>query len=170
MEASVWVILSASVAYEAANEAVVAKNVRTVSMRARKSLAERVMYCGGCVEALGPAISDRTMGMGPKVCREVEGIRACGTEAGATNGVVDGAEETGGYTGETGAGGSLVCSTIGDKSRQGLSSSGWSSSDPGGGRWKARGLARHRSMVRVASQPRRSSIRGLVGNPICSST
>ena len=58
MEASVQVILSANVACEAANEAVVAENVRTVSMRARKSLAERVMYCGGCVEVLGLAISD----------------------------------------------------------------------------------------------------------------
>ena len=43
MEASVWVILSASVACEATNEAVVAENVRTVSMRARKSQAERVI-------------------------------------------------------------------------------------------------------------------------------
>ena len=83
-EASVRVILYTSVACEASNEAVVAKNVRTVSMRSRKSLAERVMYCGGCVEVLGPAISDRTVGMGPEVCGEVEGIRACGTEAGAT--------------------------------------------------------------------------------------
>ena len=49
MEASVRVILSASVACEAANEAVVAENVRTVSMRARKSLAERVMNWGGGV-------------------------------------------------------------------------------------------------------------------------
>ena len=151
MEASVRVILSAIVACEAAKEAVVAENVRTVSMRARKSLAEMVMYCGGCVEALGPAISDRTMGMGPEVCEEVEGIRARGTEAGATRGVAGGAEETGGDTGETGAEGSPVCSTIGDKSRRELSSSGSSSSEPGGGIWKARGLARHRSTVRVAS-------------------
>ena len=62
------VIISASVACEAANEAVVAEKVRTVSMRARKFLAERVMYCGGCVEVLGHAISDRTVGMGPEVC------------------------------------------------------------------------------------------------------
>ena len=109
MEASVRVILSSSVAYEAANEAVVAENVRTVSMRARKSLAERVMNCGGCVEVLGPAISDRTVGMGPEVCGEVEGIGAYGTEAGAIGGVGGGAEETGGDTGETGAGGSPVC-------------------------------------------------------------
>ena len=58
MAASVRVILSASVACEAANEAVVAENVRTVSMRARKSLSERVMYCGDCAEVLGPTISD----------------------------------------------------------------------------------------------------------------
>ena len=100
-------------------------------MRARKSLAERVMYCGGCVEVLGPAISDRTMGMEPEVCGEVEGIGACGTEAGATGGVAGGAEETGGDTGETGARGSPVCSTIGDRSRRGLSPSGSSSSDLG---------------------------------------
>ena len=39
MEASVRVILSARVACEATKEVVVAENVRTVSMRARKSLA-----------------------------------------------------------------------------------------------------------------------------------
>ena len=67
MAASVQVILSASVACEVANEAVVAENVRTVSMKARKSLVERVMYCGGCAEVLGPTISDRAVGMGPEV-------------------------------------------------------------------------------------------------------
>ena len=116
MKASVRVILSASVACEAANEAVATENVRTVSMRARKSLVNRVMYCGGCVEALDIYILDQTMGMGPEVYGEVEGIGAYGTEAGATGGVAGGAEETGGETGETGAGGSPLCSTIGDKS------------------------------------------------------
>ena len=86
-------------------------------MRARKSLAERVMYYEGCVEVLGPAISDRAVGMEPEVCGEVEGIEAGGTEAGATGVVADGAEETGGDTGETGAGGPPACSAIGDKSR-----------------------------------------------------
>ena len=105
MEASVWVILSTRVACEAAKEAVVAENVRTVSMRARKLLAERVMYCGGCVEVLGPAISDRTMGMEPEVCGDIEGIEACGTEVGAIEGVAGGAEETGGDIGDTRAGG-----------------------------------------------------------------
>ena len=57
MEALMRGILSVSVACEAANEVVVAENVRTVSMRGRKSLAERVMYCGGCMEALDYAIS-----------------------------------------------------------------------------------------------------------------
>ena len=84
----------------AACEAVVAENVRTVSIRARKSLEERVIYCGGCAEVLGPAISDRTMGIEPEVCGEVEGIEACGTEARATGGVAGGAEGTGGDTGE----------------------------------------------------------------------
>ena len=170
MEASVRVILSASVACEVVNEAVVAENVWTVSMRARKSLAERVMYCGGCVEVLGPAIPDRAVGMGPKVYGEAEGIGAYGTKDGATGGVAGGAEETGGDTGETGVRGSPVFSSIGDKSPQRISSTCSSSSDPGGGRWKARGLARHRSMVRVASQQRRRSVRGSAGNPICSST
>ena len=110
------VILSTRAACEAAKEAVVAENVRTVSIRARKSLEERVIYCGGCAEVLGPSISDRTVGMEPKVCGEVEGIEACGTEAGATGGVAGGAEETGGDTGETGAGASPTCSSIGDKS------------------------------------------------------
>ena len=58
MTASVRVILFVSVACEAANEAVVAENVWTVSIRARKSLAERVMYCRGGAEVLSPAISD----------------------------------------------------------------------------------------------------------------
>ena len=170
MAASVRVILSASVSYEAANEVVVAENVRTVSMRARKSLVERVMYCGGCVEVLGPAISDRAVGMGPEGSRGVEGIGAWGTNAVATGTMVGGAEETRGDIGETGAGGSPVCSAIGDMSPRGLSSAGSSSSNPGGGRWKARGLARHRSIVRVAPQPWRCSNRGSVGNPMCSST
>ena len=164
------VILSTRAACEAAKEVAVAENVRTVSIRARKSLAERVIYCGGCAEVLGPAVSDRIVGMEPEVCGEVEGIEACGTKAGATGGEAGGTEETGGDTGETGAGGPQACSAIGDKSRRGLSSSGSSSSDPGGGRWKARGLARHRSMVRMVSQPRRRSIRGSTENPICSST
>ena len=164
------VILSTRAACEAAKEAVVAENVRTVSIRARKSLAERVIYCGGCAEVLGPAVSDRTVGMEPEVCGEIEGIEACGTETGATGEVAGGAEGTGGDTGETGAGAPPACLAIGDKSRRGLSSSGSSSSDPGGGRWKARGLARHLSTVRTVSQQRRRSIRGSAGNPICSST
>ena len=130
MEASVRDIISASVACEAANEVIVVENVQTVSMRARKSLAERVIYCGGCVEVVSPAISDRTVGMGPEVCVEVDCIGACGTEAGATRAVAGGDEETGGDTGEIGAGGSLVCSAIGDKSPRGLLSVDSSSSDP----------------------------------------
>ena len=50
---------------------------------------------------LGPAVSDRTVGIEPEVCGEIEGIEACGTEAGATGKVVGGAEGTGGDTGET---------------------------------------------------------------------
>ena len=92
------------------------ENAQTISMRARKSLEERVMYCGGCVEVLDPAISDRTVGRKPKVCGEVEGIEACGTEAPATGVVVGGVEETGGDTGEIGAGCPPACSAIGDKS------------------------------------------------------
>ena len=128
------VILSTRAACEAAKEAVVAENVRTVSIRARKSLTERVIYCGGCAEVLGPAVSDRAVGMEPEVCGEAEGIESCGIGAGATGGVAGGAVGTGGDTGETGAGGPPACSTIGDKSRRGLSSSGSSSSDLGGGR------------------------------------
>ena len=73
---------------------------------------------------LGPAISDRTVGMGPEVFGEAEGIGACGTDAGA--------EEIGGGTGEAGAGGSLLCSTIRGRSPRGLSSAGSSSSYPEG--------------------------------------
>ena len=61
-----WVILSASVACEAANEVVVADNVQTISIRARKSLVEKVMYCGGGAEVLDPTISDRVGGIGPE--------------------------------------------------------------------------------------------------------
>ena len=49
------------------------EKVQTVSMRARKSLAERIMYCGSCAEVLGPAISDRAVGMGPEGSGGVEG-------------------------------------------------------------------------------------------------
>ena len=52
------VILSASAAKEAANDAIVAENVRTASMIVKKSLVERMMYCGGGAEVLDPAISD----------------------------------------------------------------------------------------------------------------
>ena len=76
MAASVRVILFASVACEAANEVVVVEKVWTVSMRARKSLAKRVMYCGGCTEVLGPAISDQAVGMGPEGSGGVEDIGA----------------------------------------------------------------------------------------------
>ena len=72
--ASMWVILSASVAYEAENDAGVAENVRTVSIRARKSLVERVMYCEGGVEVLGLTVSVRVVGMGLKGSRGAEGI------------------------------------------------------------------------------------------------
>ena len=122
------------------------------------------------MEVLGPAISDQKVGMGPEVCGEVEGIEACGTEDGATGAMASGAEVTRGDTGETGAGGSPMCSAIWDKSPRGLSLVGSSSSDLRGGRWKARGLARHQSIVRVVSQPRRRSNRGSTGNPICSSS
>ena len=70
------VILSASASWEVANDAVVAENVRTASMIVRKSLVERVMYCGGGAEVLGPTISDQAVGMGPKVSGGVEGIGA----------------------------------------------------------------------------------------------
>ena len=60
--ASMRVILFASVACEVPKEVIVAENVQTVSMRARKSLVVRVMYCGGGAEVLGSAISDRTIG------------------------------------------------------------------------------------------------------------
>ena len=70
------VILSASAAWEAANDVVVAENVRTASMIVRKSLVKRVMYCGGGAEVLSPAISNRAVGMVPEVSRWVEGIGA----------------------------------------------------------------------------------------------
>ena len=48
--------------------------------------------------------------------------------------MVGGAEGTGEGTDEVGAGGSSVCSTIGDRSPSGLSAAGSSLSGPGGGR------------------------------------
>ena len=70
------VILSTSVAWEPVNEAVVAENEGTVSMRARKSLVERVMYCRGSAVVLGPDISGRAVGMGPEGSGGAEGIGA----------------------------------------------------------------------------------------------
>ena len=58
MATSVRVILSARVAWAAANEAAVVENVRIASMIVRKSLEEMVMYCGCGAEVLGPAISE----------------------------------------------------------------------------------------------------------------
>ena len=48
--------------------------------------------------------------------------------------MVGGAEGTSGGTNGAGAGGSSVCSAIGDRSPSGLSAADSSSSDPGGGR------------------------------------
>ena len=76
MAASVRVILSASVVWEAANEVAVAENVRTVSMRAKKSMVERVMYYGGDEEVIDPAIYDRAVSMGPEGSGGAEGIGA----------------------------------------------------------------------------------------------
>ena len=52
MAASVRVILSAMVAWVAANEAAVVENMWTASMIVRKSLVEMVMYCCGGAEVL----------------------------------------------------------------------------------------------------------------------
>ena len=68
------------------------------------------------MEVLGPAISNRTVNMELEVCGEVEGIEAYGIEVGATRGVASGADETGGDTGDTWAGGPPACSAIEDKS------------------------------------------------------
>ena len=67
MAASVRVIISASVAWEVANEAIMAENMRTASMIVRKSLVERVMYCWGGAEVLGPTIPDRAVGIGAEL-------------------------------------------------------------------------------------------------------
>ena len=93
-----------------------------------------------------------------------------GTEAEGTGAVVGGAGGTDAETEGDGAGGSSVCSSIGGRSSSGISTVGWSSSGPGDGRRKARGMACHRSTVRVASQPRRHSNRGSSWNSMCSST
>ena len=63
-------------AWEAANDAAVAENVRTASMIVGKSLVERVMYCWGGAEVLGPTIPDRAVGMGVEGSGGVEGIGA----------------------------------------------------------------------------------------------
>ena len=50
--------------------------MHTASMIVRKSLVERVMYCWGGAKVLGPAISDRAVGIGAEGFGGVEGIRA----------------------------------------------------------------------------------------------
>ena len=50
-------ILSARAAWAVANDADVEENVQTASMMVRNSRVEIVIYCGGGVEVLGPAIS-----------------------------------------------------------------------------------------------------------------
>ena len=128
------------------NEAVVVENVRTASMIVRKSLVEMVMYCYGGAEVLGPAISERAVGMGAEDFEGIEGTGARGTGA-----VVGGAGGTDAGTEGAGAGGSSVCSAIGGRSSSGISAARWSSAGPGGGRCKARGMACYRSTERVAS-------------------
>ena len=67
-------------------------------MIVRKSLVEMVMNCWGSAEVLGPAISDRAVGMGAEGSEGGEGIEARGTGAGATGAVVGGDEGTDGGT------------------------------------------------------------------------
>ena len=57
MAASVRVILSSRAAWAVANDANVEENVRTASMMVRKSRVEIVIYYGGSVNVLGPAVS-----------------------------------------------------------------------------------------------------------------
>ena len=45
-------------------------------MIVRNSLVEKVMYCWSGAEVLGPAISNRAVGMGAEGSGGVEGIRA----------------------------------------------------------------------------------------------
>ena len=113
--------------------------------------------------------------MGAEGSKEIEDIRVGGLgavvgRAGGLGAVVGGAGGTDGGTDGAGSGGSSMCSAIGDRSPSGLSAAGSSSSSPGGGRRKARGMACHRSIVRVASQPQGSSNRSSTENPMCSST
>ena len=67
--------------------------------------------------------------MGVEGSEGIEGIEARGPGA-----VVGGARGTYGGTDGVGAGGSSVCSAIGDRSPSGLSAADSSSSGPGGGR------------------------------------
>ena len=69
------VILSVSVAWEAAKEAAVMENEWTASMIVRKSLVEMVMNCWCDAKVLGLTISDRAMGMGAEGSGGIEGIR-----------------------------------------------------------------------------------------------
>ena len=70
------VILSTSMAWEAANEAVVMENERIASMIVRKSLVEMVINCWGGAEVLGPDISDRAVGIGAEGSGGIEDIGA----------------------------------------------------------------------------------------------
>ena len=67
--------------------------------------------------------------MGAEGSEGIEGIRV-----GVPRAVVGGVGGTDGGTDGAGAGGSSVCSAIGDRSPSGLSTAGSSSSSPGGGR------------------------------------
>ena len=81
MAASVRVILSARVAWAAANDVAVVENVRTASMKVRKLRMEIVICCGGGAEVLAAAPSGGEV-LGPWGPKKTEGSGADGTGSG----------------------------------------------------------------------------------------
>ena len=92
MAASVRVILSARATWAIANDADVVENVRTTSMRTRKSQVDIEIYCGGSATVLDPATFAGAVVLRAEVFGGVEDVGAVGNgevEAG------DGTEDAG---------------------------------------------------------------------------
>ena len=81
MAASMPVILAARAAWAVANDKDVVENVRTASMRTRKSQVDIEIYCGGGALVLGPTTYVGVMVPGAEGSGGVEDARSVGNGA-----------------------------------------------------------------------------------------
>ena len=89
MAASVRVILSAKAAWAIATDSDLEENVRTASMKVRKSRVEIVICCGGGAKVLTAASSVRAV-LGVGGLENIEGSGAGGTGVGGGDAETEG--------------------------------------------------------------------------------